>query len=224
MVGQAYDGAAAMSGLMNGVQTIVRQVCKNATYVHCASHCLNLALSKSCTVPSIQNAQGTIATVAAFCNGSQRRVQMLKNSINAVGLVTKNEKLKNLCETRWIERHDAVLCFIELYEAVLHFLCECTNLDSTTASKARIFLNTIETSEFLVSIAILGQVLSITLPLARILQKVQLDLYEATSEIRNTTSCIQEKRDKAEESFEGAWTTAKDLVQKAGLGELPSPG
>jgi hypothetical protein len=223
MVGQAYDGAAAMSGRLNGVQAIIQQDCKNAIYVHCASHCLNLALSKSCTVPSIRNAQGTIASVAAFCNGSQRRVQMLKASINSVGLNTKKEKLKNLCETRWIERHDAVLCFIELYEATLDFLDKCTNLDSETASKARMFQNTIETTEFLVSLSILGQVLSITLPLAKSLQKVQLDLYEATGYIANTISCIQDKRDQADESFKQPWSTAEDLMKKAGLGDMSMP-
>ena len=43
MVGQGYDGAAAMSGHMNGVQKHIREQCPSAVYVHCASHSLNLS-------------------------------------------------------------------------------------------------------------------------------------------------------------------------------------
>ena len=44
LVGQGYDGAAAMSGIYNRVQAVVKEKCPLATYVHCASHCLNLKL------------------------------------------------------------------------------------------------------------------------------------------------------------------------------------
>ena len=43
MVGQGYDGAAAMSGHINGVQKHIREQCPSAVYVHCASHSLNLS-------------------------------------------------------------------------------------------------------------------------------------------------------------------------------------
>ena len=39
MVGQSYDGAAAMSGCKNGVQKYIRDKYPAAMYVHCISHC-----------------------------------------------------------------------------------------------------------------------------------------------------------------------------------------
>jgi hypothetical protein len=48
MIGQGYDGASCMSGYISGVQACIRKTCPSAIYVHCASHCLNLTLSKSC--------------------------------------------------------------------------------------------------------------------------------------------------------------------------------
>ena len=47
MVGQGYDGASSMSGKFAGTQAIIRQQFPNAIYVHCASHALNLVISKS---------------------------------------------------------------------------------------------------------------------------------------------------------------------------------
>lgn len=50
LCGQGYDGAAAMSGHINGVQAkIIENYCK-ALYVHCSSHSLNLALSHTCKI------------------------------------------------------------------------------------------------------------------------------------------------------------------------------
>ena len=54
-VGQGYDGAAAMSVRLNGVQARIRRRYPKARYVHCASHRLNLALSDSLSTPVIRN-------------------------------------------------------------------------------------------------------------------------------------------------------------------------
>ena len=53
MVGQGYDGAAAMSGIKNDVQKHVRDVCSSAVYTHCAAHSLNLCLLKAAEIPEI---------------------------------------------------------------------------------------------------------------------------------------------------------------------------
>lgn len=44
LVGQSYDGSAVMSGKHRGVQTCIKQLAKQAFYVHCNAHCLNLVL------------------------------------------------------------------------------------------------------------------------------------------------------------------------------------
>lgn len=60
LVGQGYDGAAAMSGRLNGVQSIISEKYPSALYMHCASHCLNLTLTSSSTITDVRNTQGTI--------------------------------------------------------------------------------------------------------------------------------------------------------------------
>lgn len=43
-IGQAYDGAANMSGVRNGVQALVKQEEDHVLYVHCLAHNLNLCI------------------------------------------------------------------------------------------------------------------------------------------------------------------------------------
>ena len=51
--GQAYDGAGSMSGHLNSCQARFKEVAPHATYYYCSSHHLNLALSKSASVPEV---------------------------------------------------------------------------------------------------------------------------------------------------------------------------
>ncbi len=44
LVGQAYNGASIMSGKHSGVQSHIQDMAKQAFYVHCSAHCLNLVL------------------------------------------------------------------------------------------------------------------------------------------------------------------------------------
>ena len=43
---QAFDGAANMSGIRNGVQALVKAEAPNALYVHCLAHNLNLCVKE----------------------------------------------------------------------------------------------------------------------------------------------------------------------------------
>ena len=47
LVAQTYDGAAVMSGQLNGLQAKIKEVAPQAVFVHCYAHVLNLALLKS---------------------------------------------------------------------------------------------------------------------------------------------------------------------------------
>jgi hypothetical protein len=46
-VAQTHDGAAVMAGEHAGLQDKLREHCKDATFVHCYAHRLNLVLSQS---------------------------------------------------------------------------------------------------------------------------------------------------------------------------------
>lgn len=67
MRGQAYDGAGNMSGSSKGTAAIIQAEYPLAIYVHCASHCLNLAVVKSLQDTSKCNVTVLLATNLKQC-------------------------------------------------------------------------------------------------------------------------------------------------------------
>ena len=75
MRGQGYDGASNMSSSRAGVQARISEVTPQATYVHCSGHCLNLVISKSCSVPDIRHVLDRLQHCSRFfLNSPKRRV------------------------------------------------------------------------------------------------------------------------------------------------------
>ena len=66
--GQAYDGASNISGAINGAASLISKNYPLALYVHCASHCLNLAVVKSFQNTSIRNMMHVVDKVFFFFN------------------------------------------------------------------------------------------------------------------------------------------------------------
>ena len=48
--GQGYDGAAAVSGHINGLSARICRINSKAIYTHCHSHRLNLVIGASCNI------------------------------------------------------------------------------------------------------------------------------------------------------------------------------
>lgn len=74
LCGQGYDGAANMSGRLNGVQAVIQREHPAALYMHCASHSLNLALCCSCSVPEMRNALSVVQEVCVFLGAKLLKV------------------------------------------------------------------------------------------------------------------------------------------------------
>ena len=136
MRGQGYDGAAAMSGKLNGAQAHIREIIPTALYVHCAAHSLNLAVSNSCDLPPIRNCMGTIASVYNFFNAPKRQ-NVLRSTITTILPTTESHRLVQVCATRWVDRHESVSVFSNLQHAVVEALGEISTWpDKETSSRA----------------------------------------------------------------------------------------
>ncbi|CAI6377192.1 unnamed protein product [Macrosiphum euphorbiae] len=153
--GEGYDGASAMRGLLNGVQAIIKQSYPLTLYIHCCSHSLNLAISDVCNIKSIRNAVGIIQTGCSFFNTPKRQA-LLQNSVGQNAPSSRKTKLKTLCPTRWVERHEAILVFLELFESIIDSLeTISTWIDRETSSKASSILFSLKQGETVLSIHIL---------------------------------------------------------------------
>lgn len=122
MIGQGFDGAAAMSGQHNGVQKHISAECPSSLYVHCVSHSLNLCLAKAAEVPEIRVAVTVMHEIAVFYSDSNKRLLNLQEEIDKHCPASNRSRLKKHCATRWVEKQEAVQVFRELYPAVVSSL------------------------------------------------------------------------------------------------------
>lgn len=184
-IGQGYDGAAAMSGHISGVQTRIREEAPAAIYVHCASHCLNLVLNHSSNVVPVRNMFTTLSEVINFFNDSPKRREMLD-----INLLT-------FCDTRFIQRHDAILRFTDNFEAVFNALSDMSenaNMDAKSKAKALSLSSAMSSPSFMVSLASAHKVMSLTVTLSKRLQSPKIDLSDGTGMVNDVNKTLQEWR------------------------------
>ncbi|KAL4127184.1 hypothetical protein QTP88_011381 [Uroleucon formosanum] len=212
LLGQGYDGAAAMSGNFKGVQSVIREVHPAALCVHCSAHSLNLALAHSSNIHHIQNCIGTIKSVGNFIKISAKRTELLKNKIKEFLPQTKWTKLTSMCETRWVENHDGMLRFSEIYKPIVATLEELQLfVDIETSSKALQLYKCVTISEFIISMITATTLFSITLPLCKILQSVKCDLSEAVDHVETVLSEVKDMRTNINENFKKIFNKSEKL-------------
>jgi hypothetical protein len=212
MVGQGYDGAGAMSGHMNGVQAIIKEKYPKALYVHCSSHCLNLCISEGCSVQGVRNCMGTIESAYNFFNTPKRQTILSAQIEKMDNDQRKKEKLKRMCPTRWVERHDSVQSFVELLRPILAALDEIkTWSDKKTAIDAQLLQCAIEKCDFFISLFSIEYVFSLTLPLSVYLQRTNLDLSAAMKTAMTVKNKLAEDRKEAIQTFAPIFQKASEL-------------
>ncbi|XP_065662764.1 52 kDa repressor of the inhibitor of the protein kinase-like [Hydra vulgaris] len=77
--GQSYDGAGAMAGHTKGLSSRISNLNEKASFVHCYSHRLNLAICASCNVQYVKNLLTHVKEVSYFFNLSPTRQQKLED-------------------------------------------------------------------------------------------------------------------------------------------------
>ena len=170
-----------MSGCVNGVQTKVRETASLATYVHCSSHVLNLVLNTACSVPEIRNMFAPVKDVTNFINESAKR--------RYIALLVQPGKTKQqlvtLCDTRFIERYDALIVFSEQYSYTLEALDAIAqqSRDRKAIDKAISLSGAMTDSSFIVALSCAKEVMGVTAVFSRSLQKVNQDLFEAMGSV-----------------------------------------
>ncbi len=121
--GQGYDGATNMSAA-NGVQGHLSVENSKVVYVHCNCHILNLCIVNACSLPPTRNMSSAITETANFFQNSAKRQIFLENVVDDR---TPTVKVKDLCRTRWVYRHEAYENFSMLYTYlvdVMEAICE----------------------------------------------------------------------------------------------------
>lgn len=148
--GQGYDGASNMSGQFRGVQAIICQQFPLALYTHCNAHVLSLVCAKSCDLPAFRKMFKHITEVTSFIRNSPKRTDVLQNAIAALCPENSAKRLKALCPTRWVEKHQSLVTFDEMLAPILHTLQELQK--GQEAAKAEQFRLAMNTFPFIVTL------------------------------------------------------------------------
>lgn len=211
--GQGYDGASNMSGKLQGVQARIKEKQPYAEYTHCCSHVLNLTIVSATNSASasrqINNMLSTIKSTTNFIRDSYKRREILKKNLS----VTETNKtvLKQLCETRWIERHSALIDFVSLFGIIVKTLEEINEI-STEHAMAFSLLQSILCFEFITSLVICSEISGLMMPVSRYLQKRTIDLTQAKKAITNLLNVLKNRRENVDESFNSMFARVRDLA------------
>lgn len=209
-VGIGTDTCNVMLSDQKGAVSEIQKTLKVAIKSPCYNHSLNLSISRSSNIQDIRNAVGTIKECIAFFKASSKRNKVLK--------FVNSEQLTSLCETRWVERHQSVLKFKLCFENIIHAL-ELISLwkDTDSSTKARLLIDSMLKTNFIISLHTLSYFLSLTVNLSKMLQKKSLDTVMAQSLIDNIISVLNEKRETADSCFKTIFREAEELHKKMNI-------
>ena len=217
--GQGYDGAAAMQGQFNGCQAHLRQVQSLAVYIHCFNHRLNLAISHSCDTKDMKNMFGILSKVCKFLMGSAQRVAKLEELLSVEGgNPAKRRRLKVLCPTRWVERHDAIIIFTEMFPFVMQALAFYMEHGNQTASADAVCLfRSCQTPQFLAAVHVANHCLAQSVGVSKALQDPSAVLSTAYTRINDVTDEFRKMRENSEEEFHEIFEEISSVAQDVGI-------
>ena len=181
LIMQTYDGAAVMSGHINGLQTLIRHDYPFAFFFHCAAHRLNLVLCQSAL--NIREVKLFFSKISAFCTFSKPSSDR-KAHFNAHGV-----DIPSPGETRWYYKSRAVEAIIEGFDVIKIALTEITNnpqdWSDETVAKADGLLQSLESFLFCFLLELYSKILQKSSILYDILQKRSVHFSYAVGKIHD---------------------------------------
>ena len=208
--GQGYDGAATMSGAYSGLQKRISDRERNAIYIHCASHNLNLVLNDACqNVTKVKDFYDSVQKLYGFFSGSIKRWELLETEFKA------GPTLKRLCPTRWASRHDAVRSLRFRFKDVMKALTKICLLSNKKeeCAEAEGLKHSMENFEFVLQTVIQGKLLETVNVVSQSLQKQNVDILQASEYLAGVSQSLAALRGE----FQSLKESAQDLAQSWGI-------
>ena len=228
--GQGYDGASAVSSVVKGLSGRILSLNEKALYTHCHSHRLNLAVSSPCSVQCVRNVMLQIIEVSYFFNFSPVRQRIFERYVeefhNNRQSSSSKKKLHNPCRTRWVQRITSMEDFQNLFVPVVHCLedmslniVDKTKCNPDTVAKAGSFSKLIASFDFIVTLVVARNILSMTLPVTKLLQGSDLDIFDGIHLIESLKSLCSKVRTEIDEYHQKWYTEAIGLAQSVQVEE-----
>ncbi len=142
-------------------------------------------LSKSTDIAEIRSAVTNVQNACLYFKNSAQRVRELEKAVELRCPDAAHSRLKQYCATRWVNRHDSIFVFLELYRPLL---------DVFNAAREVTLVNQLTEPQFLLAILMLCKVLGMTKGVSEVLQAKQLDLSAAVAEIEQVIETFNDWR------------------------------
>lgn len=215
--GQGYDGASNMSGRFQGCATRIREKYPQALYLHCANHSLNLAIGDACDISVVRNCLGSIKEIINFFRSSAKRQTALLNIVENLDCEIKKKRLTRYCETRWVERLDAIIKFKEMFVPIFITLEKIEeSWIGESAQKAATFKEMSKSSNFIISMLVIEELFAYAHPLSVSLQGKQVDLSAAMEMVNILLTLLKKMRENAELEFHKLFNVAGNIAEEIG--------
>lgn len=201
LIGQAYDGAAVMSGKHSGVQARIRDKAKYAFYIHCSAHCLNLVLVDVVkTIPEAAEFFALLQSLYVFTSSSYVHSKWLAVQKDMYG---NTRELQQLSETRWACQFVAIRNIMDRLPALKQVLQELAQESrGERSSEARGFLAQIDL-EFVMHLVAFKKLFGETKLLSDMLQSPNVDLSRAVDLVEALVQTLKDFRQ--ERYFDTLW-------------------
>ena len=220
--GQAFDGAGAMAGRSRGAASRIATLYPKAVYTHCAAHRLNLCVVKCCNIRDVSNMMNIADKIVRFFSNSPKRQLSLEKWIGDTLEGEKRKKLKELCRTRWVERHEAFEVFSDLYLPIicsLEAISRSTDWNRDSRSDAQSLLLALSQFQFLVTLQVTQNVLAYTKGLSVKLQGRYTDIARAYREVETVKNAMKSLRSNVNSFNARVYSEAKLMAQVVDIGE-----
>ncbi|CAB4007353.1 52 kDa repressor of the inhibitor of the kinase-like [Paramuricea clavata] len=155
--------------------------------------------------------------VSNFFNDSPKRTPILKAKINEIIPTAKQQKLLNVCRTRWIARIDWLRIFRNCYVAILAAL-EAINKDRSNEPDVRQravgMRKAMKEFEFIVCLVLVERCLKCTKPLTLQLQSASLDAGKAREKVSLLYLTIDKLRADIDQTHDTFYQMAVNLAKE----------
>ena len=132
------------------------------------------------------------------------------------------KRLKSVCKTRWVERHEAFEVFLDFYEPLVQCLEEIsTSPDWNHESKndAQSFLLALTRFPFVFSLVVTKEVLGYTNALSAKLQGRYVDMVKAYTDVHMVIDTLTSFRNDVDQFHRQVYKVALDLSSKLNIEE-----
>lgn len=218
--GQAYDGAATMSGAYSGVATRVSVHEPRAFYVHCSAHNLNLCLQDVCkNSEPVKAALDFTAEVVNIIRISPKRlvafetIQKSQPETDEASIPTRRT-LKPLCPTRWTVRTAALQSVIDNYGCLQEELASLAMENTDAGRKCNGYANLMNSFNVFFGLKLSVLLFSAAEQTNISLQSKDISCQERNTAIKSLVSYLTRLRNDAtfNSFYEGVVSTAQGLT------------